>query len=270
MAAYAARRWTAYTAALTAGLDSPGAGPRADRYHVAALAGLPDPVQRYFRLALTDGQPMVQHLGLTQSGRFDLGTGTPRWKPFTATQTFATTPPGFVWDARITLFPGVAVRVVDSYIAGTGLLRPALLGLFDLGTQQGKGEIARGELMRHFAESPWFPTALLPGRGVVWSAVDDRSARASLTDGPLSVSLLFRFGADGLIASIHADARAAQVGKTTLLRPWECRMSDYQTRHGMRVPMMGEALYHTPQGEKPYFRGRIADLSYGFAAVTPV
>ena len=29
-----------------------------------------------------------------------------------------------------------------------------------------------------------------------------------MTDGPVSVTMLFRFGADGLISTIHADARA--------------------------------------------------------------
>ena len=50
-----------------------------------------------------------------------------------------------------------------------------------------------------------------------------------------------------------------------MLMPWECRMSNYQTRDGMRVPLTGEALYITPQGEKPYFKGTIDTLTYEFA-----
>jgi hypothetical protein len=59
--------------------------------------------------------------------------------------------------------------------------------------------------------------------------------RASLTDGPLSPTLLFRFGTDRLVARIHADARAASVNGVSVMLPWECRMSDYRPRGGMIV-----------------------------------
>ncbi len=262
---FGAWRWSSATAALIARLDNGDIAPVARRYSQADLSSLPAPVQRYFRAALTDGQQIVSGVTLTQSGTFNLGTAAPQWKPFTATQRFTTGRPGFVWDATITMFPSVPVRVVDVYMAGEGLLRPAILGLFGMGSQQGRGEIARGELMRHFAESVWFPTALLPSQDVVWTAVDDASARATITDGPISVTMLFRFGADGLITSILADARAGQVGKATVMMPWECRMSNYQTQDGMRVPMTGEVLYLTPQGERPYFKGTLQTLRYTFA-----
>jgi hypothetical protein len=264
-AAFGAWRWSGAAVDLVAKLESGRVAPAVSRYHEAELAGLPAPVQRYFRAVLTDGQPIVTGVTLTQGGMFNLGRTVDQWKPFTATQHFTTARPGFVWDANITMFPGLPVRVVDAFIAGNGLLRPTILGLFDMGTQQGAGEIARGELLRHFAESVWFPTALLPSQGVVWAAVDDTSAQATMTDGPVGVTMLFRFGADGLVTTIRVDGRATTVDGATVLMPWECRMSHYQTQDGMRVPMTGEVLYITPQGEKPYFRGTNETIAYRFA-----
>ena len=263
--AFGAWRWSGSIGDLVAQLEAGRVAPAITRYHDAELAGLPAPVQRYFRAVLTDGQPIVTAVTLTQSGMFNLGKTADQWKPFTATQHFSTARAGFVWDANITMAPGVPVRVVDAFIAGEGLLRPTILGLFAMGTVQGTGEIARGELLRHFAESVWFPTALLPSQGVVWQAVDDTTANATMTDGPISVTMLFRFGADGLITAIHVDGRATTVGTATVLMPWECRMSSYQTRDGMRVPLTGEVLYITPQGEKPYFKGTIDTVVYEFA-----
>ncbi|MEO7362298.1 MAG: DUF6544 family protein [Gemmatimonadaceae bacterium] len=66
---------------------------------------------------------------------------------------------------------------------------------------------------RYFAEMAWYPTALLPGQGVRWEAVDERSANATLVDGPISLTLLFRFDDARLIKSVHADARGATQGK---------------------------------------------------------
>lgn len=260
-----ARRWSGVTRDLMVKLDRGRLAPAVSQYHEAELAGMPAPVQMYFRAVLTDGQPIVSALTLTQSGMFNLGTTADQLKPFTAAQHFTTARPGFVWDAQITMFPGVPVRVVDAFIAGEGLLRPTILGLFDIGSMQGRGEIARGELLRRFAESVWFSTALLPSRGVLWTAVDGSFASATMTDGPTTVTMLFRFGADDLITAILVDGRATKVGDATVLMPWECRMSNYQTQDGMRIPRTGEALYLTAQGEKPYFKGTIDTLIYEFA-----
>ncbi len=265
LTAFGAWRWTSAVRALNARLDVGRTIATSGRYTEAELSGLPAPVQRFFRIALTEGQRIVTGATLVQSGLFNLGTTAAQWKPFTARQRFTTGRPGFVWDAKIMMFRGVPVRVVDAYVAGEGLLRPTILGLFGMGRVQGRGEIARGELLRHFAECVWFPTALLPSQGIVWQAVDDTSATATMTDCPIAVTMLFRFGADGLISAIHVDGRATKVGDATVLMPWECRMSNYQRQDGMRIPMTGEALYLTPQGEKPYFKGTIDTLVYSFA-----
>jgi hypothetical protein len=163
------------------------------------------------------------------------------------------------------MFPGVRARVHDRYIAGVGALHATLLGLFTVARVEGAGEIARCELMRYFAEMPWYPTALLPSQGVSWQAVDEHSARGTLSDGSISLTLLFRFDDAGLIESVHADARGAVVGAETVMLPWDCSVSNYQLRSGMLVPTRGEAAWMRPQGRIPYFIGSLSSLSYEFA-----
>ena len=223
-------------------------------------------MQRYFRAALTDGQPIVAAASVEHAGRFDMGTDRERWKPFTSRQRVVTRRPGFVWDGRVAMLPGLPVRVHDAYVGGEGILQPAILGLFTLVELRGSGEVARGELMRFFAEAAWYPTALLPSQGVGWEAVDERSARATLTEGTITLTLLFRFDEDqGLIESVLAEARGRTVGDAVVMTPWEGRWSDYQQRDGMRVPMTGEVAWLTPEGRKPYWRGTITALRYEFA-----
>ncbi len=59
--------------------------------------------------------------------------------------------------------------------------------------------------MRFLAEATCYPTALLPGQGVHWQVVDARSARATLTDAAITVSLLFSFDDSGLVETVTAD-----------------------------------------------------------------
>ena len=128
------------------------------------------------------------------------------------------------------------------------------------------GGVAQGELMRFVAEASWYPTALLPSQGVRWQAVDETSAKATLSDGPITLTLLFRFGADGTIASIRAEARGRTVQGQVIPTPWEGVWSRYAERDGLRVPLAGEVAWLTPEGRKPYWRGTITALTYEFAA----
>jgi hypothetical protein len=173
--------------------------------------------------------------------------------------------PGFVWNARMSIAPGIAVLVHDAYAGGVGTLHPAVQGLFSLAHQHGAGEIARGDLMRFMLETAWYPTALLPSQRVMWVAVDEVSADATMVDGDISMTMRFTFGVGGLIESVRADARGAMVGGKVVMMPWEGRMSNYQERDGMRVPLTGEAAWLTQDGRKPYWRGTITSAKYEFA-----
>ena len=130
---------------------------------------------------------------------------------------------------------------------------------------QGEGEIARGEFMRWFAEVAWYPTALLPSQGVRWEAVDDHAANATVVDGPLTLTLLFRFNDAGLIGSFRAEARGGMVGNKMVMAPWEGIWSNYQTRDGVQVPFTGEVAWMRPEGRKPYFIGTVTALAFEFA-----
>lgn len=258
-------RWGRLTNELVAQLQGTRSAPLVTRYDERELQGLPAPVQRYFRAVLRDGQPIVTGATVRHSGRFNLGEADDRWVPFTSRQFVVTRRPGFVWDARVPMLPGLAVHVHDAYVAGAGLLRPSILGLFPLAELRGGGDIAYGELMRFFAEAAWYPTALLPSQGVRWDAVDAYAARATLADGPITLTLTFSFDAEGLITTVRAEARGRTVGGRIVPTPWEGRWSSYQWHDGLRVPMTGEVAWLLPAGAKTYWQGRIASLQYEFA-----
>ena len=242
-----------------------GHPPPPARFHLRDLQGLPAPVHRYFRAVLKEDQPVIAAVVIDMAGSFNLSMTAEHWKPFTSRQRVVTARPGFLWDARISMAPGLVTRVVDSYIAGEGLLRAAILGLLPVATAQGGGEIARGEFMRFVAETAWYPTALLPSQGVRWEAVDACSATATLVDGAVALTVLFRFNDDGLIDSVRAEARGGWVGNQVVMMPWECRLSDYRVHGAMTLPFTGEAAWIRPEGRRPYFRGTITSLKHEFA-----
>lgn len=256
------QRWQSGTNVLRGNLlalRSPVQPPTVD---FAELEGLPAPAQRFFRAALTEGQPMIAGVRLQHAGTFNMGEARDQWRPFTSSQQVVMQRPGFDWDGRIKVMPGLAVRVHDAYVGGEGILHASLFGLLTLANLRGTRELAEGELMRFLAEAAWYPTALLPSQGVFWQERDDRSAYATLTDGEISVTLLFSFDSDDLIETVYTEARGRTVAGKNIPTPWRGRFWNYETRAGMKVPQEGEVAWQLPEGEKAYWRGRLIEINF--------
>lgn len=230
-------------------------------YHPGDLDGLPDPVRRYLDNVLVEGQPYVRTVRLTQRGQFRIGDASASWQPLVATQRFTVDPPGFVWDARIEMAPHLPVRVVDEFVGGAGALRARVLSLLPVADAEPGPETNAGELSRYLAETPWFPTALLPGEGVEWEPVDETSARATLSYRGTTVSVLFHFE-DDEVRRVTMDGRYRDVGDGFEATPWTGHWWNYEERNGVRVPAEGEAEWHLPEGDLPYWRGSVTGLTY--------
>ena len=266
LALYGNARWNAGTTQLLTRLDAAQIKAPPAFFDIKELVGLPASVKRYFEIVLKDGQPIITAATVQHKGTFNMSEGQAGWKPFTSTQRVITHRPGFDWDARVMVWPGVPVRIHDAYIAGAGQLNAALFGLIPVANMTNSAELSKGELMRFFAEAVWYPTALLPSQGVQWKAIDAETALAILTDGDTALSMRFHFGKDGLIDTFRAEARGRLVGDKMTFAPWEGRFWNYAERSGMRVPLEGEVAWVLPGGSKPYYRGVITTLQYEFAA----
>ena len=261
---YGAMRWDDDTQALRARLAAGRAAVNPAAVDFRALNGLPAPVQRYFRTVLTDGQPMVAAARVEHDGTFNMGGDDDAWRPFSSDQQVVTRRPGFDWNGRVAMMPGLPVRVHDAYVGGQGILHAAVLGLITVADMRGTKEVAEGELMRFLAEAAWYPTALLPGQGVRWTPVDHRSAHATLVDGDIRLTMLFTFDERGLIDTVSAPARGRTVGGHIVPTPWRGRFWNYERHDGMLVPVAGEVAWLLPGGPKPYWRGTIRKVEYEF------
>lgn len=255
-------QWRHATDALRARLVDGAEASPGPPFEQASVDALPPPVARYLRFALPDGQPRVVTARLTQQGQFRRGAAPDAWMPFRARQLFTAARPGFVWDARMRMAPAIAIHVVDAYVGGSGTLKAAVAGIFSVADAPDTEVLATGELMRWLAETPWLPTALLPGGCVEWTPLDDDSARATVKDGGLQVSADFRFGADGEVREVFLAERPRDIDGAYVSTPWSGRFWAYEERGGMRVPGEGVVQWHLPGGELPYWRGKITAARY--------
>lgn len=250
-----ARQIREYTDQIVSGSSSPDTEP----YHPDDVADLPSPVRWYFETVLQPGQRHVETVRLAQEGEFRLGGADAAWYPCTAEQVYSVSPPRYAWDGRIEMVPLVETRVLDAYVAGEGLLRANLLGAIPVASEGPDPEMNEAELQRYLAETPWFPTALLPAAGVTWAGIDDQTARATLTDGDVTATATFHFDDDGYLGRITANRYRRDEDATA---QWVGEYRAYEERDGMTIPTRAEVGWRTDERVVPYWRGRISEITY--------
>ena len=229
------------------------------------LDDLPAPIRRYLRHVLPLDQPPVQAVRLEQTGTFRSGGSGAPWKDFTATQHVTIRPPGFVWDASIAMLPGLSVRVLDAYADGKGALWARLGGVVPVADPTPGPALDEGELMRYLAEAPLYPTALLPDMGITWTAVDDRSARATLEHRGTTATLVFHVNDQDEVERVTGKRPFLTDDGTYEDRSWKGTWRNYERRGSLRVPTEGEVAWIHPEGAVAYWRGHMESTEYQFA-----
>lgn len=261
---YGQRRWNEVSQTAAERLWSSAAKPTVERFSSTQLVGLPAPVARYFRTVLKEGQPIITRATIEWKGEFNMGKpGADQWKPFTATQHVVPGAPGFVWNARVDSMPGVAALVRDAFVDQQGSMHAAIAGWFTVVNTHDTPDIAAGALYRYLGEAAWLPTALLPSQGVTWTAIDDQRALATLSAGSTTLSVEFRFGADGLVQSGFVPDRVFDGDKKP--HAWEGRYLRFAEMNGIMVPVESQVQWNLPSGAFAYWRGTPAHINYDYA-----
>lgn len=221
------------------------------------FAGVPGPVRRYFRYAGIEGKRRPRLVRVEHGGTFLVGS---RWIPVTGEYHFSVDPPAFVWRATMRAAPGVRIGVLDRYRGGRGGVLAKAFYLLTLASGEGR-EMDEGSLMRYLAEIALVPTALLPSERLRWEGIDADSARATVRDGELEASMVFRFGPEGGISGVSAE-RYMMTGNGYSRERWTGRCGGYREMDGVMVPTVFEAVWNLADGDLPYARFEIADVRY--------
>ena len=109
LSAYGSKRWTGTMRTLTSRLEAVRIEekvrpPSPARFDSRELEGLPAPVQRYFRAALKEGQPIISAVTVELAGSINLSATEERWKPFTSMPDGGIRPMGGIITTRQLIF----------------------------------------------------------------------------------------------------------------------------------------------------------------------
>lgn len=215
------------------------------------LAGLPVPVQRYFRHVVPEGYPYIRSVRLKHDGYFKTAPGK-GWTAIEGEQYFTTDPPGFIWQGTTTLF-----RARDQYVAHQGRLTVHLLSMLRVVDAHGP-TVDQGELLRWLGESTWFPTNLLPSERLRWSPIDAYTAKLAVEYEGLSLAYTVSFNEQDEIVRLETQRYMT----SDRLERWVGKLSDYQCIHGVRIPTRIQATWKLPEGDHTYADFRVKEIAY--------
>ena len=178
---------------------------RTDRFDLASVADLDEPVRRYLGHALADGGVLHERVELRMTGRIKVGP----WLGFSATQRFDG--PRFEWRARAGVGRAKPLHVVDRYADGRGSTDGLLFGRWSF-MHADDEHTARAAAARGAAESIWVPANLLPARGVRWRAEAEDHIVASVPVPPERPDVHLRIDGAGRVTSVSLQ-RWGKVGR---------------------------------------------------------
>jgi hypothetical protein len=227
----------------------------------AALDGvsLPAIARAYLKRSLPDGARIPRLASLVQRGGFRLKAGAP-FMDMRANQLFSVQAPGLVWQANMRMLPGLPVLVRDAFVGGRGEFGGRVFGLFTVASGIGP-EVDVATLIRYLSEAIWFPYALLPSEWLHWEALDNRSARAILTDRGRSVTGVYTFDAEGRPVAFDAE-RPRDVEGKPVRTPWHVAIERYSRMAGVEIPVLGSVSWMLPEGPLEYGRFEIVNLKF--------
>jgi hypothetical protein len=215
------------------------------------LSGLPIPVQRYFKLVLTVGQPYISYARITHDGTFKAGLDK-EWANILGEQYATTQKPGFIWKGTTSLF-----TARDMFISDQGRLVVSLFGFVKIA--DGKGpHYDQGELLRWLGESVLYPTNLLPSETLQWSAVDDHTAKFTFLYSGFSLSYVVTFNDLGEIMQLETK----RYMDSDHLQTWIIKMADYKKINQVLVPTNFDVRWRLKTGDFSYARFNVIKVEY--------
>ncbi len=224
------------------------------------IAGLPVPVQNYFRYCGYIGTPKMSYATVVYKDvDFSFGRNKPMTKIDYTQYNFVNKPNRIAYiDSSMYSIP---FEGLDSYIDGAGSMKGLIAKLFTLFYETGE-VMDKSSLVTFLSESLIIPNAALQDY-IVWEAMDDLHARANITCYGISASGIFTFNKNGEMLSFTTDDRevVSTDGTSEKVR-WSILCNEYKEMNGIKKPTVFQAIWNYNDGDLVYFNGKGTITAY--------
>ncbi len=220
------------------------------------LAPLPEPVQNFFRHGGYLGKVKMSQAEVQWAEVQFKRSPTTKWMNLTCSQFNSVPKPTRIVYMKSTIGGLFPFEGRDKYQDGQGNMLIKLLKFIPVANATGK-EIDASALVTVLAECFLVPTYALQDY-ISWTAVDSKTAKATITYHNTKVSGLFYFNDNGEFTHFVTDDRYySEKGTEYKKMKWSAVAGNYLEKNGIRMPTYFKAIWHTEKGDYEYFKGTI-------------
>ncbi|NLT58975.1 MAG: hypothetical protein GXX99_08445 [Clostridiales bacterium] len=222
------------------------------------IAGLPLPVQNYFRHCGYLGTPKMAYMRASLTDVDFVMSAKKTLKIDYSQFNLVQRPERFALISS-SLY-GIPFEGLDAYENGRGSMKGVLAKWIPLFDQRGE-DMDRACLVTWLAECLMFPNAALQ-EFVAWKPIDDTHAQATITWEGLSASGVFTFAESGELQAFRTGDRVAvdMQGNRTLA-DWSAYLREYREVSGILQPTVIQSVWHYPEGDCIYFNEQALAVS---------
>ena len=236
--------------------------PSGDSFTETDLAGLPDPVKKYFEYCGFIGTRKMSYMKATfKDVPFKMGKNRPGLTIDYTQYNFVAKPD------RIALIEsslyGIPFQGFDAFVDGAGSMKGVVAKVYTLFDQRGEA-MDRSSLVTYLAECFVIPSVILQDF-ITWESIDAKHAKATIAHGGISASGIFTFKENGeMLSFTTADREAAEIDGTSQKVEWTAFCSGYRERGGIKRPTILKAVWHYEEGDLIYFDGKDVQIEYDY------
>lgn len=229
------------------------------------LRQLPEVVKKWLRRSGQIGRASI-HVGkVTQKAYMLLKPGQKTWMSADAIQYTTTDIPGFIWRVDVRMNSLLQFQGRDKFEEGKGEMLIKLNSLIKVVDERGV-KLDEGTIQRFLGEMVWFPSLAL-SRYITWEALNERSARATITYKGCKGEGTFYYDEEGLVTKFVA-MRYKGNDPGAKRQEWTMLISGYETFDGITVPARMTATWKLDDGDWTWLKLEVKDLKFNEKSIT--
>ncbi len=225
---------------------------------------LPFPVKQWLKTSGSVGKPFIKVGKVIQKAEMKTEPDQENWIHAVATQYTIIDKPTFIWSVIARVNSLVYFHGRDKYENGSGEMLIKLNSLITIVKERGE-KLDEATLQRFLGEMIWFPS-LAVNPYIRWEAIDDTTAKATISYHNTTASGTFYFNPDGECVRFSTYRFKGNEPEAKRYE-WVVNVEDYALYGGIKVPSKMSATWKLEHQDWTWLKVRITDIKYNTEAL---
>ncbi|MEW5737968.1 MAG: DUF6544 family protein [Myxococcota bacterium] len=227
------------------------------------LQPLPPVLQKFLRRVGVVGQPRVQNFRITWNAKMRQSPDS-AWMTAPTEQVNTVEPVRRLFLMKASML-GVPFVALHRYLGTEATMEVKAAELVTVADARGE-TMSRSETVTVLNDFCLMAPGALVDPRFTFSDAAEREVTVTFTNGPHVVSARLFFNEDGDLVNFRSEHRFKSADGTKYENfPWSTPVSGYVTKRGLRLPKVGEAVWHEPGGDWTYGVFELVDVEYNLS-----